>query len=101
MLADILARRYHGNRPVVLVGYSFGARMIFMALEHLANQKVCAAGYLSTLMVNEGGRYVRKGAHLPHTENTPGVSGWPSECKWGQRQTIQLSKMYAEDCPLT
>lgn len=48
MLADILARRYHGNRPVVLVGYSFGARMIFMALEHLANQKVCATGFSST-----------------------------------------------------
>lgn len=40
MLADLLARRVHGNRPVVLVGYSFGARVIFMALEHLAKRKV-------------------------------------------------------------
>ena len=26
---------------MVLVGYSFGARMIFGALEHLATRKVC------------------------------------------------------------
>jgi type IV secretory pathway VirJ component len=39
ILADILAKRIHGNRPVVLVGFSFGARMIFMALENLANRQ--------------------------------------------------------------
>jgi Protein of unknown function (DUF726) len=40
MLADTLAERAHGNRPVVLIGYSFGARVIFFALLELAKRSL-------------------------------------------------------------
>lgn len=38
-LADELTLRAYGNRPVTLVGYSLGARVIFKALESLAARK--------------------------------------------------------------
>jgi len=34
-LAEILMDRVQGKRPVTLVGYSIGARVIFYALQHL------------------------------------------------------------------
>ena len=39
MLADILINRHLGVRPVTLIGFSLGARVIFYALLELAKQK--------------------------------------------------------------
>jgi pimeloyl-ACP methyl ester carboxylesterase len=39
VLADILVRRHLGVRPVTLIGFSLGARVIFYALIELARQK--------------------------------------------------------------
>ena len=39
MLADVLIRRYLGVRPITLIGFSLGARVIFYALVELAKQK--------------------------------------------------------------
>ena len=36
MLANLLLERQHGHRPVILMGYSVGARMVFSCLETLA-----------------------------------------------------------------
>ncbi|TRM62624.1 DUF726-domain-containing protein [Schizophyllum amplum] len=36
VLADLLAQRVFGKRPITLVGYSLGARVIFQALKQLA-----------------------------------------------------------------
>eukprot|EP00656_Telonema_subtile_P004209 TRINITY_DN11915_c0_g1_i3.p1 TRINITY_DN11915_c0_g1~~TRINITY_DN11915_c0_g1_i3.p1 ORF type:complete len:168 (-),score=39.57 TRINITY_DN11915_c0_g1_i3:320-823(-) len=38
-LAEVLASRVHGSRPITLVGCSLGARVIFFALEALAAMK--------------------------------------------------------------
>lgn len=40
-LAEVLLAREQGCRPVTLVGYSLGARVIFCCLEELANRKGC------------------------------------------------------------
>jgi pimeloyl-ACP methyl ester carboxylesterase len=39
VLADVLIRRHLGVRPVTLIGFSLGARVIFYALLELAKQK--------------------------------------------------------------
>ena len=39
MLADVLIQRYLGVRPITLIGFSLGARVIFYALVELAKQK--------------------------------------------------------------
>ncbi|KAI9724220.1 MAG: hypothetical protein M1828_003965 [Chrysothrix sp. TS-e1954] len=39
VLADALINKVQGQRPVTLVGYSLGARLIFSCLEELANRK--------------------------------------------------------------
>ncbi|WFD29672.1 hypothetical protein MSPP1_000682 [Malassezia sp. CBS 17886] len=39
ILADVLVRRQLGVRPITLVGFSLGARMIFFALKELARKK--------------------------------------------------------------
>ncbi|KAL1743960.1 DUF726-domain-containing protein [Schizophyllum fasciatum] len=36
VLADLIAQRVFGKRPITLVGYSLGARVIFQALQRLA-----------------------------------------------------------------
>lgn len=38
-LADILISRQQGQRPVSLIGFSLGARVIFFCLEELATRK--------------------------------------------------------------
>eukprot|EP00871_Galdieria_phlegrea_P000840 jgi/Galph1/1757/GphlegSOOS_G434.1 len=38
-LADVLAERCHGNRPVTLVGFSLGARVVFKCLLSLADRR--------------------------------------------------------------
>ena len=39
ILADVLANRQLGVRPITLVGYSLGARMIYYALLELSRKK--------------------------------------------------------------
>lgn len=39
VLADVLIRRHLGVRPITLIGFSLGARVIFYALLELAKQK--------------------------------------------------------------
>ncbi|KAM6564691.1 hypothetical protein CsatB_024689 [Cannabis sativa] len=48
LLAEVLLKGVHGNRPVTLVGYSLGARVIFKCLQFLAetekNERVVLLG---------------------------------------------------------
>ncbi|KAK9129719.1 hypothetical protein Sjap_010206 [Stephania japonica] len=39
LLAEVLAKGLQGNRPVTLVGFSLGARVIFKCLQHLAERE--------------------------------------------------------------
>lgn len=40
-LADILCTRQQGKRPVTLIGFSLGARVIFYCLQEMAQRKGC------------------------------------------------------------
>eukprot|EP01137_Pigoraptor_chileana_P007285 Opistho-2@52657 len=51
VLADVLSRRLHGHRPVNLIGYSLGAKIIFHALEELAGRKVPVRGIIGDVFI--------------------------------------------------
>lgn len=40
-LAEVLLSRQQGNRPITLIGYSLGARVIFSCLEEMVKRKGC------------------------------------------------------------
>ncbi|CAG9540801.1 unnamed protein product [Cercopithifilaria johnstoni] len=40
-LAEVLLSRAHGNRPITLIGFSLGARVIFHCLMSMAKQSTC------------------------------------------------------------
>jgi hypothetical protein len=56
LLAEDLRERYHGNRPVTLIGFSLGARLIFYALEKLAEAEDKAKGIVDHVILM-GGAY--------------------------------------------
>ncbi|KAJ1957505.1 Transmembrane and coiled-coil domain-containing protein 4 [Linderina pennispora] len=49
MMAEVLQKRAHGNRPVTLVGYSLGALAIFTCLQELHKHK--AHGIVDTVVL--------------------------------------------------
>ncbi|KNC80991.1 hypothetical protein SARC_06665 [Sphaeroforma arctica JP610] len=51
ILADTLCARVQGFRPVTLVGFGLGARMIFRALEDMAKRKVPAVGIVERVVL--------------------------------------------------
>ncbi|XP_012941510.1 transmembrane and coiled-coil domain-containing protein 4 isoform X2 [Aplysia californica] len=50
MLAEVLLSREQGNRPVTLIGYSLGARVIFSCLEELCKRK-CSEGIVEDVVM--------------------------------------------------
>ncbi|KAJ1421679.1 hypothetical protein SESBI_13634 [Sesbania bispinosa] len=50
VLADVLQKGLQGNRPVTLVGFSLGARVIFKCLQFLANSKEDNAGLVERVV---------------------------------------------------
>ncbi|KAK2392607.1 hypothetical protein P8452_29485 [Trifolium repens] len=51
VLADVLLKGLQGNRPVTLVGFSLGARVIFKCLEFLADSKGDNAGLVERVVL--------------------------------------------------
>ncbi|XP_045804152.1 transmembrane and coiled-coil domain-containing protein 4-like isoform X1 [Trifolium pratense] len=51
VLADVLLKGLQGNRPVTLVGFSLGARVIFKCLEFLAESKGDNAGIVERVVL--------------------------------------------------
>ncbi|KAF6145422.1 hypothetical protein GIB67_029191 [Kingdonia uniflora] len=51
LLAEVLSKGLQGNRPVTLVGFSLGARVIFKCLQHLSQSKDNAAGLVERVVL--------------------------------------------------
>ncbi|KAL5557936.1 hypothetical protein UlMin_034147 [Ulmus minor] len=51
LLAEVLLQGQHGNRPVTLIGFSLGARVIFKCLRHLAETKGDNAGLVERVVL--------------------------------------------------
>lgn len=45
-LAEVLLRRAHGNRPITLIGFSLGARVIFHCLTAMTKRSTCYGKFL-------------------------------------------------------
>lgn len=54
LLADNLSARVHGHRPVTLIGFSLGARVIFRALEKLGEKGDRALGVVDHVVLMGG-----------------------------------------------
>ncbi|XP_075236400.1 transmembrane and coiled-coil domain-containing protein 4-like [Lycorma delicatula] len=50
-LAEVLLSREHGQRPVVLVGFSLGARVIYYCLREMSNRKGCEGIVQDAIMI--------------------------------------------------
>ncbi|GKU90043.1 hypothetical protein SLEP1_g4091 [Rubroshorea leprosula] len=51
LLAEVLLKGMHGNRPVMLIGFSLGARVIFKCLQCLAETKGDNAGIVERVVL--------------------------------------------------
>ncbi len=54
ILAEHLATAQHGKRPITLIGFSLGARLIFHALEHLAKSGDPSKGLIDHVLLMGG-----------------------------------------------
>ena len=60
VLAEVLLEKAHGMRPISLIGFSLGARVIFFALEALAAKGASSHGIVANV--------VMLGATVPSTK---------------------------------
>jgi pimeloyl-ACP methyl ester carboxylesterase len=54
ILAEDIATAQHGKRPITLIGFSLGARLIFHALEHLAKMGDSSKGLIDHVLLMGG-----------------------------------------------
>lgn len=71
VLADALINKVQGERPVTLIGYSLGARVIYSCLNELANRK--AFGLVESVCLM--GAPVSTPTFVRHIQRLPGLRG--------------------------